>query len=732
MNFKMKKLLSVLLVVCIILCGANFSRIDDVKAANEQTDILFIGNSMTYYNELQDMFQGLANKMGKNVKCSAATNGSKNLIYQSTASNVVNAIKKGGYEIVILQDIVSSFNSEKLMTGAKSIIATIKQYNPNARIVFYEPWPKKPDLVGKNSKLPYFTEGYINAARTCGATLAPAGEAFYDGYVTNGYDFYVGDGLHPAPMGSFTSAATIYYTIYENESCKQFTSSDKDFLNSLVNANTSDKKTYDLELFNNVMKNGHKYARAIAPTVADKTGKTGYTCVKYALPDPTERVTADLSSYKEINLNNAKIIDVSSSVNSTNTGDKMIDGKYNTRWESVYADPQYVTIELDKKYSFDGIKLYWETAASKQYTIETSADNVNWTTVFEQKMGNGGEGNGDANRSSGLESIKFDKKTTGKYVRIYSTARTTGYGVSLFEVKLFGTEEGTIVAPPVEPETTVKPETPTVTAGENIAKNKEVVASGIEGNIWQAKYAVDGNTGSRWSSNFADDAWIYIDLGNTYSVSKVVLKWEAAYGKAYDIQVSTNGTSWTTVKSLTNQNGGEDIVALNSVNARYVKMQGVKKATAYGYSLWEMEVYAGAQTSNDPSISGTNVAKKGVTSQSGNESSGMSAKYAVDGNKGTRWSSNFADDAWMSIDLGKQIYINKVIITWEAAYGKAYDIQVSNDGTNWTTVAQMRDQDGGEDVVEFNTVNARYVRFQGIKRAMAYGYSMWEFEVVAQ
>lgn len=46
-----------------------------------------------------------------------------------------------------------------------------------------------------------------------------------------------------------------------------------------------------------------------------------------------------------------------------------------------------------------------------------------------------------------------------------------------------------------------------------------------------ANYAVDGNTGTRWSSNFADDAWLTVDLGKTYAVNKVVLNWECAYGK---------------------------------------------------------------------------------------------------------------------------------------------------------------------------------------------------------
>ncbi len=86
----------------------------------------------------------------------------------------------------------------------------------------------------------------------------------------------------------------------------------------------------------------------------------------------------------------------------------------------------------------------------------------------------------------------------------------------------------------------------------------------------------------------------------------------------------------------------------------------------------------------------------------------------------------------MDVDLGKNYNINKVVLTWENAYGKDYNIQVSTDGNNWTTVKEMRKQNGGEDTAEFKAVNARYVKFQGIKRVMGYGYSIWEFEVYAQ
>ena len=197
--------------------------------------------------------------------------------------------------------------------------------------------------------------------------------------------------------------------------------------------------------------------------------------------------------------------------------------------------------------------------------------------------------------------------------------------------------------------------------------------------------------------------------------------------------MSTDGKEWTTVKKMRNQDGGEDTASFNGTKARYVKLQGVERGTGYGYSLWEMEVYGGKVSQDEKNTpSGTNVALNTETKQSGSENDAMTSEKAVDGNGESRWSSNYADDAWMTMDLGNAYEINKVLINWEGAYGKNYDILVSMDGENWTTVKEMRNQNGREDTVEFNAVKARYVKFQGVERGTGYGYSIWEMQVLTK
>lgn len=105
------------------------------------------------------------------------------------------------------------------------------------------------------------------------------------------------------------------------------------------------------------------------------------------------------------------------------------------------------------------------------------------------------------------------------------------------------------------------------------------------------------------------------------------------------------------------------------------------------------------------------------------------AAQAVDGNAGTRWSSQFSDPQWLAVDLGSVTKISRVQLAWEAAHGKAYAIQVSNDGETWTDVYQTEAGKGGTEDLRFTPVDARWVRYYGTSRATKFGHSLWEFRV---
>ena len=101
--------------------------------------------------------------------------------------------------------------------------------------------------------------------------------------------------------------------------------------------------------------------------------------------------------------------------------------------------------------------------------------------------------------------------------------------------------------------------------------------------------------GSRWeSAHGIEDVWLQVDLGITYVISKVVVDWEFAAAKIYDIEVSNDGVSFTSVWSKNDGFGGMGSVESDiggSVTGRFVRMHAFERATGWGYSIFEMKVY---------------------------------------------------------------------------------------------------------------------------------------------
>jgi CxxC motif-containing protein (DUF1111 family)/predicted lipoprotein with Yx(FWY)xxD motif len=108
-----------------------------------------------------------------------------------------------------------------------------------------------------------------------------------------------------------------------------------------------------------------------------------------------------------------------------------------------------------------------------------------------------------------------------------------------------------------------------------------------------ASLAVDGDMATRWeSAHGVDPSWITLDLGASYALSEVVIHWEAANAATYEIQGSTDNSSWTTLASVSGGVFGERTDSIDvSGTYRYVRMYGLIRTSVYGYSIWEIEVY---------------------------------------------------------------------------------------------------------------------------------------------
>jgi hypothetical protein len=124
----------------------------------------------------------------------------------------------------------------------------------------------------------------------------------------------------------------------------------------------------------------------------------------------------------------------------------------------------------------------------------------------------------------------------------------------------------------------------------NIALGKPVTASSSESASLQPSKVNDGDMNTRWSSEFSDPQWIRIDLEDVYDLTGARIYWESAAAKNFAVQVSLNGTTWSSVYNTTNGDGGIDNFVFSN-SARYIRMYSSARTSEYGNSIWEFEVF---------------------------------------------------------------------------------------------------------------------------------------------
>jgi hypothetical protein len=379
-----------------------------------------------------------------------------------------------------------------------------------------------------------------------------------------------------------------------------------------------------------------------------------------------------------------------------------VDGNSNTRWESPSSDMQYFIIDLGSVQSIDHIRLSWETALGKDFTLDISTvtaapSDANWTSVVTGSW-------------QAVENIKGNTATkndypnlgrSGRYIRLNGTARGTGYGYSLYEFSVY----------PYDP-------------NPNLALGKEVTTSSTP--LQAAENALDGDGRTRWESAYTDSQVMTVDLGTVQPIDRIRLTWEAALGKDFTLEVSTDGAQWEIAVTERGNASTSNEYANLGKRGRYVRLNGTARGTAYGYSLYEFEVFA-------TSTNAVNLAKGKPATASSTQGT-LNADYAFDDNRLTRWASTAGrEDAYLYVNLLGQATISRIYLVWEKAYGGDFTIEVSQDALTWRTVSTVVNNSFHFNEFVFSApVTGQYVRLNGTKRGTTVadnGYSLYEFEV---
>ena len=190
-------------------------------------------------------------------------------------------------------------------------------------------------------------------------------------------------------------------------------------------------------------------------------------------------------------LSQGKPATASSAENATFSASAAVDGDAGTRWSSTFSDPQWIQIDLGSTATIDQVTLSWETAYATAFQIQASPDASAWTTIYNTTTGTGGTQN-------------LAVSGTGRYIRMYGTARATAYGYSLWEFQVRTGTSGSSPSP-----------TPTVTPTQNPDS-----FWGDTSSIPAAQNVVEVKVLNRTNGHYPDSQVYWSFNGQTHSIAE--------------------------------------------------------------------------------------------------------------------------------------------------------------------------------------------------------------------
>jgi cysteine-rich repeat protein len=387
----------------------------------------------------------------------------------------------------------------------------------------------------------------------------------------------------------------------------------------------------------------------------------------------------------------------SSAYNGSFAASAAIDGSLATRWSSTFSDPQWLIADLGVTRHVSRVVLRWEAAASSSYDVQVGDSTSGpWTTLYTTNAGDGG--NDDLTVSG-----------NGRYVRMYSRARTTPYGDSLYEIEVYGDINtacgGGAPPPPV--------------CGNGVLETGEQCDDGNTVNSDNCSNTCITATCTDGVLNHGETG---VDCGGPCAAcappppvcgNGVVEAGEQCDdGNAVNTDSCTNACITATCTDGA-QNHGETGVDCGGPCAACTTCGGAGQPACGGNTCLANKLTVASASS------------------SSNYSSAFAAAAAIDGSLSTRWSSTFSDPQWIVLDMGAAVHISRAVLRWEDASSANFDLDVADSAAGpWTTLraAQSGPKAGVSDLTGLSA-NKRFVRMYSRARTTPYGDSLYEFEI---
>lgn len=198
--------LTTFLFAVLLSSTSTFSQAKYQINKNDTLSILFVGNSLTYENDLPQLVKENARKKGYQVNIGMIALPNYAIVDHWKDGEVQELITSKKYDFVIIQQGPSSQND-----GRQMLIENGKDYahlceTNDIRLCYFMVWPSIKYYHTFNGVI----KNYKDAAAINNAILLPVGEVWKE-YIdrTNSYDYYGSDGFHPSLKGSQKAAEII-------------------------------------------------------------------------------------------------------------------------------------------------------------------------------------------------------------------------------------------------------------------------------------------------------------------------------------------------------------------------------------------------------------------------------------------------------------------------------------------------------------------------------------------
>ena len=158
-----------------------------------------------------------------------------------------------------------------------------------------------------------------------------------------------------------------------------------------------------------------------------EANQLGDTTLTYECHNMEVTALAHVLSYADMNLALGKPVKASGTEDEPSKGARFVnDGDMETRWGSRFQDNEWIEVDLLNCYEIDSVRLFWEAAYATSFTIFISDDADTYRQIYITSAGKGG-----------TQTIRVIN-THGRYIRLVGNKRSGGYGISLWELEVYG------------------------------------------------------------------------------------------------------------------------------------------------------------------------------------------------------------------------------------------------------------------------------------------------------